>query len=441
MKLLYILNHFLPSQTAGTEIYVWSLAKKMVEDGIEIKIVIPNYNQNVSTDYIYDGLEVHQYAEPSVVDRSLIMDFRKPEGLVSFKKYINSEKPDIIHFHGIAGSNGISIHHISVAKATGAKVLFTFHLAGLSCMTGTLMKNGNSLCDGNIELNKCATCYLHSKKVNNYSAHLLTWISRFFNYLSVNPTKLSTTIGTALGTVSLVKQKKEDLYKLIEICDKVVVLSNWYKDILISNGIPQNKIISIPQGLASISSVLNMGKKTSNKLKFVFVGRISSFKGLHLLVDAFMQLDKGNAELHIYGQSDGSDYERTLKEITKSINTIYWKGLLEQSEVVKTISEYDALCLTSTTSEMSPLVIQEAFAAKIPVIASNVYGNAEHIKHGVNGLLFKFNDRDDLLNQLERCINEPNLLAGLASNILTPNSFDTVSKQHLVVYNQLLYSN
>ena len=441
MKVLQVLNHFLPSQTAGTEIYVWSLARKLQEYGVVSKIAIPNYNQKFSADYMYDGLQVHQFAEPSIVDRSLIMGFRKPEGLVSFKEYIDSEKPDIIHFHDIAGSNGVSIHHISVAKATGAKVLLTFHLAGLSCMTGTLMKKDNSLCDGKIELNKCATCYLHSKKVNNYSAHLLTWISRFFNYLSINPTKLSTTIGTALGTVSLVKQKQEDLYELIENCDKVVVLSDWYKDILISNGIQQNKIISIPQGLASISSVSNMGKKTSNKLNFIFVGRISPFKGLHLLVDAFMQLDKGKAELHIYGQSDGTEYEKTLKEKSKYVDSIQWKGLLPQNEVVRTMSQYDALCLCSTFSEMSPLVIQEAFAANIPVIASNVYGNAEQIKHGVNGLLFKFNDSDDLLKQLERCINEPNLLAGLASNILSPNSFDAVSKQHLVVYNQLLYSN
>lgn len=50
------------------------------------------------------------------------------------------------------------------------------------------------------------------------------------------------------------------------------------------------------------------------------------------------------------------------------------------------------MSLCSTFSEMSPLVIQEAFAARLPVIASNVYGNAEQITHGENGLLFNFND-------------------------------------------------
>ena len=438
MKVLLVLNHFLPSQTAGTEVYVWALAKELKKNGVEVSVVIPNYNQAISTDYMYDELHVHRYAEPSVVNRSLVMGFSPPEGLKFFNEYLAHAKPDIIHFHGIGGSNGISIHHLRAAKNYGAKVLLTFHLSGLSCMTGTLMQNGHSLCDGKIDFKKCSTCYLHSKQINSYSVHILTAISYFFNYIGINPAKLSNKLGTALGTVSLVKEKYKTLHELTENCDRVIVLSAWYKGVLKSNGVPQNKIISIHQGLPTFSSTSNNIKGISNKVKFVFVGRISTFKGLHLLIDAFMKLDKGKAELHIYGQSDGTDYEMTLKEITKSINTIYWKGLLEQSKVVKTISEYDALCLTSTTSEMSPLVIQEAFAAKIPVIASNVYGNAEQIKHGENGLLFQFNDSDDLLNQLERCIQEKDLLPRLASNIMAPRSFEVLAGEHLELYKSLL---
>ena len=438
MKILHILNHFLPSQTAGTEIYVWSLARKLQEYGVVSKIAIPNYNQKFSADYMYDGLQVHQFAEPSIVDRSLIMGFRKPEGLVSFKEYIDSEKPDIIHFHGIAGSNGISIHHIRAAKKCGAKVLLTFHLSGLSCMTGSLMQNGNSLCDGKIDLRKCSICYLHAKQINSHSVHILTAISLFFNYIGFNPSKLSNKLGTALGTVSLVKQKYKTLHELIENCDRVIVLSKWYKGILKYNGVSQNKIISIHQGLPTYSSTSNNIKGISNKVKFVFVGRISSFKGLHLLIDAFMKLDKGKAELHIYGQSDGTDYENTLKEKTKYVDSIQWKGLLPQNDVVRTMSQYDALCLSSTFSEMSPLVIQEAFAAKIPVIASNVYGNAEQIKHNINGLLFTFNDSDDLLTQIERCIHEKDLLPRLASNIMAPRSFAELAGEHLELYKSLL---
>jgi len=438
VKVLLVLNHFLPSQTAGTEVYVWALAKELKKNGVEVSVVIPNYNQAISTDYMYDELHVHRYAEPSVVNRSLVMGFSPPEGLKFFNEYLAHAKPDIIHFHGIGGSNGISIHHLRAAKNYGAKVLLTFHLSGLSCMTGTLMQNGNSICDGKIDSRKCSICYLHSKQINSYSVHILTAISYFFNYIGINPAKLSNKLGTALGTVSLVKKKYNILHELIENCDRVIVLSAWYKGVLKSNGVLQNKIISIPQGLPSFSEISKDKKNASDIVKFVFVGRISPFKGLHLLIDAFMKLDKGKAELHIYGQSDGTDYENVLKEKTKYVDSILWKGILPQSEVVKIMTEYDALCLCSTFSEMSPLVIQEAFAAQIPVIASNVYGNAEQIKHNVNGLLFNFNDSADLFTQIERCIHEKDLLPRLAGNIMAPRSFEALAGEHLELYKSLL---
>ena len=438
MKILQVLNHFLPSHIAGTEVYACALTKKLVTNEIVVKVVIPNYNQSISTGYIYDGLHVYQFAEPSIVDRSLKMGFRKPDGLKSFIEYLDAEKPEIVHFHEIAGSNGITLHHVVEAKKRGAKILFTFHLAGLSCMTGTLYQNGKSLCTGKIELKKCTECYLHSKGLKKRSITLLSFLSRSSYCLGINPTKLSNTVSTALGTVHLVEKKQTDLFKLISYCDKVVVLTQWYKELLVSNGIAGDKIVFIPQALPVVTKSAEHIKQLSNKIKFLFIGRISHFKGVRLLIDAFLQLDQSRAELHIYGQSDGTLYEQDLRQQTKSFDSIYWHGILDNKKVVSTMSEYNVLCLCSTFTEMSPLVIQEAFAAGLPVIASNVYGNAEQIKHEVNGLLFKFNDSNDLLKQLQRCIDEKELLPTLSNNILPPRSFEDVAKEHIMLYNSLL---
>jgi glycosyltransferase involved in cell wall biosynthesis len=87
---------------------------------------------------------------------------------------------------------------------------------------------------------------------------------------------------------------------------------------------------------------------------------------------------------------------------------------------------------------MSPLVIQEAFAAGIPVIASNVYGNAEQISHNHNGLLFEFNNVYELHEQILRFINEPLLLQDLRKNIKPPRSFNDVGKEYLDLYKNLL---
>ena len=139
MKVFQVLNHFLPGQTAGTEVYTWALSKQLQQRGCIVEVIIPHYGQQDSVRYEYDGLKVFQYAEPSIVDRSLIMGIRKPEGLVAFESYLKQEMPDVVHFHEIAGSNGITLHHVAAAKRLGAKVLMTFHLAGYTCKTGTLV--------------------------------------------------------------------------------------------------------------------------------------------------------------------------------------------------------------------------------------------------------------------------------------------------------------
>jgi glycosyltransferase involved in cell wall biosynthesis len=156
------------------------------------------------------------------------------------------------------------------------------------------------------------------------------------------------------------------------------------------------------------------------------------------LIKALKSVDPESIELSIYGNSDDSDYESGLRLETAHLKNISWKGKLAQNEVVSTMQDHNMLCLCSTFSEMSPLVIQEAFAAGIPVLASNVYGNAEQIRHNHNGLLFDFNDVDDLRIQLLRCINETSLLEELSKNIKNPRSFKEVGKEYLVLYKSLL---
>jgi glycosyltransferase involved in cell wall biosynthesis len=173
-------------------------------------------------------------------------------------------------------------------------------------------------------------------------------------------------------------------------------------------------------------------------LKLLFIGRISKFKGLHILIDAVMKINKDLVQLSIFGNTDEIDYEQNLKNVTKDQDNIIWMGLLNKEDVLNKMVQHDILCLCSTFSEMSPLVIQEAFAVGLPVIASNVYGNAEQIIHDKNGLLFRFNDPLDLKFQIERCINESTLLDDMSKNIIPPRSFDDVTEEYIKLYKSLL---
>jgi glycosyltransferase involved in cell wall biosynthesis len=440
LKIIQVLNSFLPEETAGTEVYVWALSKELQQLNATVEVMMPNHGKSMTEIYSYDKIKVFKYAEPSVIDRDLIMGRKTPDGLVNFIAYINEIKPDIIHFHEISGSNGITLHHVLAAKKSGAKVIMTFHLARYTCKTGTLMYLGKNLCDGKIDISKCSKCFMNSKGTSIITNAALILSSVLYN-LNVNVSTWNNKMGTALGTHGLQKVFQINFNFLIANCDKVVTLTDWYKNILIRNGVNENKIKTIKQGLVYKSSVTMSATSSQNNkiLRIIFLGRISHFKGLHLLIDAIKHLPSHQLSLHIYGQSTKDQtYEMKLKEETANNSNIHWMGKLNPENVLSTLQQFDVLCLSSTFSEMSPLVIQEAFAAGIPVIASNVYGNAEQIQHEENGLLFDFNNSHSLGLQIKRLLEEPLLLTTLKQHISKPKSFEKIGEEYWDLYEEVM---
>jgi glycogen synthase len=223
MKVIQVLNHFLPRQLAGTEIYVGALSKGLLDNGVDNRVVIPNYGESKNNSYEVEGIHVTQFAEPSKVDRALMMGYRSAEGLGSFKNILVSENPDIVHFHELAGSNGISIHHVKAAQEMGFKVVFTFHLSKYTCSTGNLLYREKEYCDGKIQINKCAKCYLHSKSPVFFRFPLYLGGS-LLNFFNLNTLQTKTKLGTALGTHFLIKKNRTHFKHLVNNSDKLVTV-------------------------------------------------------------------------------------------------------------------------------------------------------------------------------------------------------------------------
>jgi glycosyltransferase involved in cell wall biosynthesis len=142
--------------------------------------------------------------------------------------------------------------------------------------------------------------------------------------------------------------------------------------------------------------------------------------------------------LDIYGPDAEGAYAEECRRQTAGMGNVHWKGSIAPGTVVPTLAHYDLLCLPSTFSEMSPLVIQEAFAAGIPVLASNVYGNAEQLSDGVNSWLFEFKNIASLKEKLQLLINDPVLLEQAKKRLPITRSFDAVASEHLALYKSVL---
>ena len=88
--------------------------------------------------------------------------------------------------------------------------------------------------------------------------------------------------------------------------------------------------------------------------------------------------------------------------------------------------------------ENSPLTIAEAFAARTPVIGSDTCGVEEHIKNGINGLVFRRGDANDLLEKLNRFIACPKLLSNIRSGITPPRTMQSYIQGFIETYTDLM---
>jgi len=113
-------------------------------------------------------------------------------------------------------------------------------------------------------------------------------------------------------------------------------------------------------------------------------------------------------------------------------------GGFDNRYILDIFKEIDILVLPSIWPENSPLVIQEAFATKTPVIASNIGGIPELIDDRVNGLLFKAGDSDALYTIIELIKNNTSILDELRKNISLPKDIKTNALEIENLYKSLL---
>ena len=437
MKIVFCLHHFLPEFIAGTEIYTLRLAQQLQLMGNNVLVLIPFFDHQETSEYQYEGIRVIQYSETSIVDKKMIMGKKIPDGVKIFAEILIKERPDIIHFHEIAYGRAITIFHVQQAKLLNISIVLTCHLSSYSCFVNSMVYKSEQKCDGKINIKKCTACNYESKNFVGFKASLLNTGALALYRMNLNSSLLNTKLGTALGFPFLIDKLKSDLLTLSTYTDKIIVLTEWYKNVLIRNNIPVQKIKYIKQGLTLEPPDEMNNIKLDYPLKVIFIGRISKLKGIDLLIDAVCGLPKNKISLYIYGQENEYDFALKCKQKSKDYPNIKWMGIIPEKEVINTISKYHILCLPSTFSEMSPLVIQEAYAAGVPVLASNVYGNAEQIIDDINGWLFRFKDVNHLKVKLSVLMEDLQLISNAKLLLPTTYSFKEVADEHIKLYSEL----
>jgi glycosyltransferase involved in cell wall biosynthesis len=129
----------------------------------------------------------------------------------------------------------------------------------------------------------------------------------------------------------------------------------------------------------------------------VSVGRLSAEKGLDLLRPLLQQLP--GVRLALVG--DGP-HRPALEQQLAGLR-VNFAGYLDGIELATAMASADALIFPSQTDTLG-LVLLEAMAAGLPVVAANSGGAPDLIRHGIDGFLFSPGDADAAANQLRQVL-------------------------------------
>ncbi len=165
------------------------------------------------------------------------------------------------------------------------------------------------------------------------------------------------------------------------------------------------KVVYVPLGVDTKRFNSN-GRRWPGPPTLLFVGQLIRRKGLDILLKGFARVAQGNKEIQLRVVGEGSlrPWASHRAEKLDLADRITFLGGINKDALLREYSTAHALVLPSR-GEGRPVVIYEAMACELPVIASNVGGVAEQVEHGVTGLLIPAGNSTALAEAI-RCLTE-----------------------------------
>jgi glycosyltransferase involved in cell wall biosynthesis len=216
------------------------------------------------------------------------------------------------------------------------------------------------------------------------------------------------------------KERSAYIGGAMELVDHIIAPTRLTRDLLASNGVEANKIEISHYGIDT-SDVLNApgNRNLPPPLRVGFIGTLAPHKGCDILIRAFKGLPSElGATLTIYGNLERFEsFVNKLRELAGEDERITFAGTFPSERIGHILAEMDVLVVPSRWYENTPLVVYSAFAAKTPVVATDLGGLSEVVEHEGNGLLFELENVGDLTRQLRRLGERPGLLEKLRAGI------------------------
>lgn len=405
MRILEAIHDFLPDHRAGSEIYTYHFSKALVARGHEVHLVFTEKRmereQFTLSPGAYDGLPFHE-----IVYNRLFHDiadlYDDPRMETPIGAVLDEVRPEVVHVQSLVY---LGLGLIRAATARGIPIVMTLHEYFLSCPRGGLLLDTTGhLCEP-IPFRECARC-------------LAPYPIERARYPDDGPRA-----GTCGPQDPLrfferaARERFRRMYAGVGAVRKFVAPSRFLAERLIRDGLPRDRVVVSDYGFAPIRQVARKERVHGAPLRIGYLGTLSDYKGVHLLIEAFALLPPNGATLRVKGEPSWfPDYTKPLLERARAIPGIAFEGAIAPEQAGEFLAEIDVLVVPSVWFENSPLTIHEAWLAGVPVVTTALGGMAELAATG-GACTFQRNDAFDLARVLRELIAEPGALPALRATI------------------------
>lgn len=220
--------------------------------------------------------------------------------------------------------------------------------------------------------------------------------------------------------------------------DRFVSPSRFLADRHVAWGLEPDRVEVIENGLAGFDGAAPRRPRAPGApWVFGYFGQINQFKGVDVLLRACDLLAgradmAGRAQIRVHGNLVGQPpaFVERFEKAVSDHPFLSYAGPYSNGMVRELMAACDYVVVPSTWWENSPLVIQEAFAARCPVVCSGIGGMAEKVEDNATGLHFRPGDAADLLRAFAAAMDEATH-NGLLARLPVPSDEVAMARRYL----------
>ncbi|HUR34414.1 MAG TPA: glycosyltransferase [Vicinamibacterales bacterium] len=423
MRVLLVVHGFPPQAQGGSEIYADAHARALHSRFGDDVVVLTRENDRSRPEYSrrdtnYHGVHVVWVNNTFRQVRSFEESYANGAVADIASALIAEVRPDVAHVHHLTCLSSFIPERLAAA---GVPAFMTLHDYWLLCHRGQLLDRDCQVCHAAV--NGCGRCVDDGATGPPAIGAAAALVRRFEpafpraarQLVRATGTRLSGLLADPGASAAAAASRSIHMRNAVANITRFFAPSAHLRDRFVAAGYGSERIELSRYGFVTDGWQRTRAHR-SGPLRLGFVGSLMVSKAPHLLLEAAARLPAGRVTVDLFGAPvpyHGDDSYCVRLERWLSSPGVHVHGNVPHELMGRIFESFDVLVVPSIWPENSPLVIQEAFLAGVPVVASRTGGIPELVRHEENGLLVEPGDVEGLRRALLRLLDEPGLLERL----------------------------